>query len=418
MCEIRVIQIFGLTDNTGQLISLIVDGTTEDCNQINVTVQHTGSSATTSTKTVTANAAGQWRAIFESTIGDFNSKDFTCGQISQGSIGVQAVCVSDTNCQHSREFKELTCGAIPPPLPPPPQQPIQPCPETSVTPPIIGEDCVNGRRSVVISGVVTPAPNTTVSARIVLNDANDQTIAVIDEAFGQTNEFSLGGAANAVNVPPGEYVARLEVTRPNYCGANTEPVSVSPCADVPDTPDTPETPDTPDTPDNTTPTVSPCWIWFWINVSLFAGVAILVFVTLCLIEANVWTAIAAVGSGGTLGVVWAALSGLNIAMIIASIVLIVLTLASFILWIIFCAFGQMRNIICSVLALLMTILSALNAVSFVAAIILSIVGMIGCAAGAWIDVAWFSILMSITWFVGQFLGCFPGVFINRITSTR
>lgn len=116
MCEISVIQIFGLIDNTGQITTLIVDGTTEDCNQINVTVEHTGSSATTSTKTVTANAAGQWRSTFKSTIGDFNANDFACGQISSGLIRARAVCVSDTNCQDNEEFKVLNCGTTPPPL--------------------------------------------------------------------------------------------------------------------------------------------------------------------------------------------------------------------------------------------------------------------------------------------------------------
>lgn len=424
MCEIRAVQIFGLTDNTGQIISLVADGTTEDCNQIYVAIERMSPDVTTSTRTVTANAAGQWRAVFNSADGDFNSRDFVCGEIL---LKVHATCVSDTNCQDTREFKQLACGTTSPPLPPPPQQPIQSCPETSVTPPSIGEDCVNGRRSVAISGVVTPAPDTIVSARMVLNDLNGQTVAVIDEAFGQTAQFSLGGAASAVDVLPGEYVARLEITRPNYCGANTEPASVSPCPEVPGAPDIQEPPDAPDTreppsaptvPESPAPVVSPCWVWFWINVGLFTAVGILVFVTLCLIEASVWAAVAAIGSGGTLIAIWVALSALNVAMLIASIGLIAASLTSFFLWIVFCAFGRMRNIICGVLALLMTILSALNAAAVVAAIILSIAGMVGCAVGAWIDVAWFSLLMSITWFTGQFLGCFPGALINRTTASR
>lgn len=425
MCEVTVIQVFGLTDNAGQLVSLIADGTAVDCNQIRVTIERTSPNATTSTQIFTANTVGQWRAVFDSANGDFDARDFECGDIL---LTVKAVCVADTNCDATEEFKQLACGPTPPPMPPPPSQPIQVCPDTSIGPPIIGEECVNGRRSVVISGVVTPEAGTTVSARIVLNDASGQTVAVIDEAFGQTAQFSLGGAAHAVDMLPGEYVARLEVTRPPYCGANTEPVRLSPCAGRPDAPivreppdirvppDRPVTPDAPTVPDSTAPTVSPCWKWFWINVGLFVAVGILVFATLCLIEAGVWAAIAAVSSGGAAAAIWTALSTLNIAMIIASVVLMGIALLSFILWIVLCAFGQMRNMICGVLALLMTILSGLNVLSFVVALILSLAGMIGCAVGAWIDVAWFSILMSITWFVGQLLGCFPGVLANRTAA--
>lgn len=161
-----------------------------------------------------------------------------------------------------------------------------------------------------------------------------------------------------------------------------------------------------------------CWIWFWVNIGLFVGTAILIFLTGCLLEATAISAIAAIGSGGTLSAVWAALSALNVGMLIASIVLIFVTLASFILWIIICALGQMRDIICYVLTLLMSILSTLNAFSFVLAIILSLSGVVGCAIGAWIDVAWFSILMSITWFVGLFLGCFSNTTSTNIARTR
>ncbi|HMN61068.1 MAG TPA: hypothetical protein PJ988_11925, partial [Anaerolinea sp.] len=125
--------------------------------------------------------------------------------------------------------------------------------------------------------------------------------------------------------------------------------------------------------------------------------------------------VAALASGGTLAAVWGALTAVNIVMLVISVVLLLACLASFLFWIILCAFGRMRNIICGVLSLLMSILSFLNGISFIVALVLSITGMLGCAVGAWIDVAWFSILMSITWFTGLLLGCFPlpGSFLAR-----
>lgn len=149
-----------------------------------------------------------------------------------------------------------------------------------------------------------------------------------------------------------------------------------------------------------------CKIWFWVNVFLFVATGIFIFITLCLIEATVWSAIGAIGSGGTLSAVFGALSAVNITMLIISLVLIVLTLISFILWIIICAFGLARSNICPALTLLNDILSALIVLSFIVGIIFLLASKLGCAAGGFVDVAWFSILLSINWIVGRFLGCF------------
>lgn len=246
MCVVRVVQVFGLTDGSGEVVALIADGTTEDCNQVDVTLEHTDSGATTPSRRFTANAAGQWRARFDSADGDFDARDFPCGRITQGSLRVQAACFPpQPNCQDTAEFKELACGTTTPPLPPPPEQPIQPCPDTSVPAPGVSEDCVGDRRVVVFSAEVEPQPNTTVSARLVLQDEDGQTIEVIDEAFGQTADFSLGGQRE---LTAGDYFARVEVTRPNYCGGNDEPFTVPRCDGVPDPPDRPDDSTTPETP--------------------------------------------------------------------------------------------------------------------------------------------------------------------------
>jgi hypothetical protein len=54
----------------------------------------------------------------------------------------------------------------------------------------------------------------------------------------------------------------------------------------------------------------------------------------------------------------------------------------------------------------MTILSILAALSLIVGVVLAVAEIIGCAVGGFIDVAWFSILVSIAWLVGTFLlGC-------------
>ncbi len=432
MCEINVIQITGLKDETGDTTALIVDGTSIDCNQVEVTIRNTNSSAEPSTRSIIVNEWGQWRVVFKSAENDFNAEDIQCGDIVSSGINVEAICTSDTNCQDVKLFKILNCVTTLPPQPEPPVKPPQTCPNTTVTPPNIAEECVNGQRSVIISGIITPAQDTIVSARIIINDANEERIAVIDEAFNQSSEFSLGGADNAFNVPPGEYTARLEVTTPYYCGVNYEPILVPTCIfGIPYTPDTPEenpshtldTPEenpshTPDTPDITTLTLSDCTIWFWINLGLFIAVSILIFITLCLIEATVWAAIATIGSEGAAAAIWAALSAVNVTMIIISIGLILIALISFICWIKLCALHLAKEIVCQMLTILKETFLWLAAISFILSLLFMFLARVGCAVGAFIDVGWFTLLALITLKVGQFLGCFPRIFIHRITNIK
>jgi hypothetical protein len=229
-------------------------------------------------------------------------------------------------------------------------------------------------------------------------------------------DVPLNGAALLVTATLGNAPCDWPVTtRVQRCGVEppepTEPEEPEEPGEPeePEEPTEPEEPEEPEQPD--VPTISPidcCWIWFWANIGLFVGTAIMSLITFCLIEADVWAAIAALLSGGTLGAVWAALTAANVIMLILTVALIVASLVSFVLWIVICAFGHMRDIICTVLTWLMSILSVLNLVSLVVAIALTLVGRLGCAVGAWIDVGWFSTLMSITWFVGLVLGCFGG----------
>lgn len=150
-----------------------------------------------------------------------------------------------------------------------------------------------------------------------------------------------------------------------------------------------------------------CLVWFWINVGAMVGTGIFILVTFCMIDAVVWTAVAAVGSGGTLAAVWAALTAVEVAMLIIALILAIATLVSFVLWIIFCAFGHLGTDACPLLAILISILTVLDALAVVLAVIfaLSVPPLVGCAVGAFIDFAWFGILAGLAWWVGVALGC-------------
>lgn len=187
--------------------------------------------------------------------------------------------------------------------------------------------------------------------------------------------------------------------------ARSEPIILRACGATPqDPPALPAPQDPPVTQDPPAPpAIDWCLVWFWINIPLMIITGIVVLVAFCLVEASVWTAIAALLTGGLLAEVWAALTAVNIAMLVLSAILMVATLASFIAWLAFCAPG--RTDACSLLAALMTILSGLVALSFIVGIVFFLMLRIGCSVGGFVDVAWFGILLSLAWWVSQIMGC-------------
>jgi len=113
MSELQVIEIFGQMDDAGHITSIIVDGTTQDHSQTNLTVDHTACSTSTPSTKLTANETGHWRATFEN---------------------------------------------------------------------------VNDEGNVVVLGAIKPDSD---SAKVVLYNKNEQTIAIIDEATDEVEEFNL-----------------------------------------------------------------------------------------------------------------------------------------------------------------------------------------------------------------------------------
>jgi hypothetical protein len=156
-----------------------------------------------------------------------------------------------------------------------------------------------------------------------------------------------------------------------------------------------------------------CLIWFIANIFLMLGTGVLIFITFCVLNAAVWTAISAIpaviASGGGLaavfGPVLAALTTVEIILLIASAVMVVVTLVSFVLWIIFCPFGDTNLDYCFLLAIQISILTIVDLLSLVVAFGLLIAGQFLCSVGAFIDVAWFSVLLTISWWLAFALGC-------------
>ena len=158
-----------------------------------------------------------------------------------------------------------------------------------------------------------------------------------------------------------------------------------------------------------------CCIWMWTTIGLIGLTAISILVTLCMLPTTFWSAVAAIGSEGTLAAVWAALTAVNIAMFFVSIALLVVSLIVLILWLIFCVFLNARNAACFLLSTFIAVMAWLTSISAVIALILSIIALLcaanivclfqalGCAVGAWIDVAWLGIILSVAIIIQSFL---------------
>lgn len=158
-----------------------------------------------------------------------------------------------------------------------------------------------------------------------------------------------------------------------------------------------------------------CCIWMWVTIGLIGLTAVSILVTLCMLPATFWSAVAALGSGGTLSAVWAALTTIQIVMIAVSIALLAVSLIVLILWLIFCVFMNTRNAACFLLSIFIGVMAWLTSISAVLAVLLSIIAALcaanivclfqalGCAIGAWIDVAWFGIILSVAIIIQSFL---------------
>ena len=162
-----------------------------------------------------------------------------------------------------------------------------------------------------------------------------------------------------------------------------------------------------------------CIVWMYINIGLMIVTAILFFIAFCELGPAVWTAIAAIPSGGTLGAVSAALTATAVGLLITAAIVAAATLLSIILWIVFCLFGALSANKCNLIKLILLILHALIVSSLVLGAILAALAFVtagttlGCAIGAfWDAFAWFGVLEQIFFWIGYITGCldFPNLF--------
>jgi hypothetical protein len=171
--------------------------------------------------------------------------------------------------------------------------------------------------------------------------------------------------------------------------------------------------------------VNLCLLWMFINLGLVVATGILILVAFCAIGIDTWAAIAALVSGGTLAAVFATLTAGVVALLIIAAIAAGITLVSVILWIIFCLFMSLKDIICALINFILFVLHLLMAISVVLGLVLAAIAAategasLGCAVGAFVDLAWFSIVEQIFFWIGIFTGCInPFSLFGLSTSSR
>jgi|GEM_PF-6325129 len=151
-----------------------------------------------------------------------------------------------------------------------------------------------------------------------------------------------------------------------------------------------------------------CCIWTWINIFLAAVTAVVVFIAICMLPASFWTAVLALASGGSLSAVWAALSTINIIMLIAGAVLLVVSTISIILWLFICIFRNIGPAACRLLNRFIQFLAFFVTITGIITLGIAILSLIfcsgnpiclfqglGCAAGGLVDLAWLGFILAV-----------------------
>jgi len=373
------------------LRTLTVTGTASGCTTgVSVEVTDRGVSVFQANVNV---VNGQWQAVF--TQGDnenTNLKSFHCGD----TVRILVQCGEGKTCV-AQQQRAIVC-------------PGNDC-QVPVTLTVNGAVVNNNRVQCANAGNYTVAVSSPASASIRSISWTRDGVAVQNQASDpsvQTVSIGYSAGSNGGNVT----VSVVVVTTDGCIGNSVITFS----CDVPTPGNNPpptgggkqpgnNTGQPPQSNGNNTPSVivlDLCLIWMFLNIGLFIITAVLIFIFMCMIQADTWSAVAALASGGALSEVTATLTAAEVGLLIAAAIFAVVSLASFILWVILCLAIGLKNMACQVLSFLMLILSLLTAGAAVLSIILWFAGQTFCAVGAFIDIGWFGTLSSILFLLNVF----------------
>lgn len=187
-CGISIVAVSGVTDTSGNITSIRVEGTAQDCDAVIVQVNSAGIPNSPRQASV---SGGVWSVEIPRT-------EFTgavrCGQ----SIEAIAVCRNDRNCLARSNDKPLECRSA--------------CPRITITLVSIGDECVNGRRSVTLRAAILTSVVPTIVEWDYGDGSSATAISVIDGQVIETTHDFLVGVSHQV---------ALRVVYPDECRAGT-----------------------------------------------------------------------------------------------------------------------------------------------------------------------------------------------------
>ncbi len=207
MCTVTITGIRGLDEQNGSPTVLEVTGTAVDCEKVCVRVRRPSEQPPVETAELQAEVGDddEWVARFEVGNGDFQDRDFVCGDDNKGIV--DAYCCDEPECADDLHFDSLQCGT---------------CPEIAPLDVSVGDVCNDdGTRTVTVTTEVTPPSGDVVVVQIVDENGVGPQAQVLTGPDEVTASLFL---------TPGEHEVHAIVILPEGCAASASvPVEVAPC---------------------------------------------------------------------------------------------------------------------------------------------------------------------------------------------
>ncbi len=208
-CDISILDIYGTTNTSGDLLTVVVRGTATGCDSLLLFVVFDRSGTTTwlGYPEVTVDGSGSWIFVFEKTAyPDPFAKHWPFGLECGSTISVIAQCTDDPECKDDL-IRELECHEA------------SSCPESTWRYDGAGS-CDDGTRSVSLSCEVTSSSGDTVEAQL------KQDGAVVDGPRSGTGTVTLSFTGD---LAPGSYTFSVSLLTPAGCPGSSLIVVVEDC---------------------------------------------------------------------------------------------------------------------------------------------------------------------------------------------
>jgi hypothetical protein len=381
---------------------ITIIGHTDECDEVTVSLT---SPFETEEKIENVGTDGTWAVDFDQSdiINSEGIKDALCFN----PIDITLLCSSDPNCAPTLTPTMLVCpGPSGPPIVVEPES--ETCPtQDQVTISTPSTSCVNGLIDITLQAVLPE-----VEGIYYWEYDGQQTESPYPQIPNPDDATGLITISDSYNYQPEDDTEHTSTATlhlilggspPSQCEYEAD-INIPECTVVPENvPDNP----TVQTTTQINPFFNPCFLWLYFNIFLAVVTGILILVTFCLLDAVVLTALGTLLTGGGTAPLLAALTGVDITLLILSALSFVAFIVSYFSWMFFC---RKASQFCLMLGIAMSAFSIISLLALIWFLIWAAIAVFTpdpgfCALGGFIDFAWAGTLGAITWFVGIAAGC-------------